>query len=257
MIGDGSARHPSEQGRPSTNGVNTTSVLIADPRPINGSGLAQAISRTRGLRVCGCCRNAREIQRSLTDSQPDIVVLDPELFRDPRHAVSAVRVLQPELPILLTVSRNDDAIPRDVDNNVACVSAYSNAEQLIGAVHALAGSQPTLADKINAVHDRTIASNSKLTGHRLTTREQQTLELAANGLTIQAIGRTLHVSHSTAKAHLCSVYRKLGVPNRSAAIATAIRDGLLSPNATADHPQHSHHFRSDTGDHPRTQEESD
>jgi LuxR family maltose regulon positive regulatory protein len=55
----------------------------------------------------------------------------------------------------------------------------------------------------------------------LTDRELQVLELLPADLTLRDIGRELFVSRNTAKTHLSSVYRKLGVTSRSAAIAKA------------------------------------
>jgi DNA-binding NarL/FixJ family response regulator len=68
---------------------------------------------------------------------------------------------------------------------------------------------------------------------RLTSREEQVLQLAATGLTISQIATSLHISHSTAKTHLLRVYEKLEAPNRSAAVATAIARGLLRLSAAA------------------------
>jgi DNA-binding CsgD family transcriptional regulator len=67
----------------------------------------------------------------------------------------------------------------------------------------------------------------------LTAREEQVLELAATGLTVFQIATRLHISHSTAKTHLLRVYEKLGAPNRSAAVATALARGLLQVSSTA------------------------
>lgn len=61
----------------------------------------------------------------------------------------------------------------------------------------------------------------------LSPRELQVLELVAEGMLGPAIGTCLHISTSTVKTHLRSIYRKLCVDDRAAAVATAIRAGII------------------------------
>jgi two-component system nitrate/nitrite response regulator NarL len=61
----------------------------------------------------------------------------------------------------------------------------------------------------------------------LTTREQIVLELMAQGLMMPAIAQHLHVSPSTVKSHTQHLFEKLGVNERAAAVAAAIRLGLI------------------------------
>jgi two-component system, NarL family, nitrate/nitrite response regulator NarL len=51
--------------------------------------------------------------------------------------------------------------------------------------------------------------------------------LTANGHSAPDIGKQLHLSQSTVKTHLKSLYEKLGVSDRAAAVAEAMRRGLL------------------------------
>jgi len=62
----------------------------------------------------------------------------------------------------------------------------------------------------------------------LTARELEILRLSADGYSAQRMAGTLHVSLTTIKSHLQHVYEKLGVSGRAAAVAQAIRRGLLS-----------------------------
>jgi DNA-binding NarL/FixJ family response regulator len=62
---------------------------------------------------------------------------------------------------------------------------------------------------------------------RLTSRETEILSLVADGRADSAIARSLHLSESTVKTHLRSVYSKLDVPSRAAAVAVALRQGII------------------------------
>jgi two-component system, NarL family, nitrate/nitrite response regulator NarL len=61
----------------------------------------------------------------------------------------------------------------------------------------------------------------------LSERERQVLEMIAEGLLAPEIGRRLYLSPATVKSHLQSLYDKLGVSDRAAAVAEAMRRGLL------------------------------
>lgn len=61
----------------------------------------------------------------------------------------------------------------------------------------------------------------------LSAREVEVLEHVARGQTNQCIGRGMGISDQTVKNHLTSIYWKLGVPDRTAAVVMALRQGLL------------------------------
>lgn len=79
-----------------------------------------------------------------------------------------------------------------------------------------------------SLDDATIVESGGLLGPQaFTERQLQVLRLVARGLANKEIGRRLSVSERTVKAYLSSVFDKLGVENRSAAIMTALRLGLI------------------------------
>jgi len=63
---------------------------------------------------------------------------------------------------------------------------------------------------------------------RLSPRETQILDLVAGGRTTKEIGAELGIAESTVNWHLANAFRKLGAPSRAAAVATALRAGLLA-----------------------------
>ena len=63
---------------------------------------------------------------------------------------------------------------------------------------------------------------------RLTPRQQEILQLYANGLSVKDIAFQLDVTESTIKAHTTAAYKNLGARDRSHAIAIAMREGLIT-----------------------------
>jgi LuxR family maltose regulon positive regulatory protein len=92
-----------------------------------------------------------------------------------------------------------------------------------------------LERQANALRDE-IASTREVgdfTGSGLTAAELRLLPLLATHLSFREIGERLFVSRNTIKTQAISVYRKLGVSNRSAAIERAAEIGLVDPTASA------------------------
>jgi DNA-binding NarL/FixJ family response regulator len=211
-------------------------VLIADRRPVAASGLAAAFEAAVELVVCAVCHEARQLRSALgADRTSDAVVIDLDMFEgDASSSLQAVRWVDPGLAVLLLTTRVDarllDAIAYD---QVSCVSAYSDGQTIVSALRELLGGHTHLpADVQRALMD-THRRPAPAPSPRLTSREEQVLELAATGLTVVQIATQLHISHSTAKTHLLRVYEKLEAPNRSAAVATALSRGILRVSSTA------------------------
>jgi two-component system, NarL family, nitrate/nitrite response regulator NarL len=103
----------------------------------------------------------------------------------------------------------------------------ADARELCDAIAAVARGSTVIAPqlqsgiageiRLRAVHDRPFLSD----------REREVLELVAEGLTAPQIGRRIHLSTATVKTHLSHVYEKLGVAERAAAVAAAMRRGLV------------------------------
>ncbi|RIT02345.1 DNA-binding response regulator, partial [Mycobacteroides abscessus] len=72
-----------------------------------------------------------------------------------------------------------------------------------------------------------IRKRAQPAGPSLSTREREVLRMIAAGQTVPAIARALFLAPSTVKTHVQRLYEKLGVGDRAAAVAEAMRRGLL------------------------------
>lgn len=120
---------------------------------------------------------------------------------------------------------------------------YVNDERLMGPRQIHHGDRITVGqskimfeDPMAVQDDQTeIASPSGLGASTFTQRQIQVLRLMARGLTNIQIGERLFVSERTVKAYVTSIFEKLGVQKRAAAVAEALRLGLIDPaSALAD-----------------------
>ena len=174
---------------------------------------------------------------------------------DGRQALDAIGVSQPDVAILggtlagLSGEQVLNAVARDgLSTRVVMIAARPEPQQVYAALAEGAAGFLTkdadareLCDAITAVaRGRTVVSPELQAGVAgeirmrtphdrpvMTVRERETLTLIAEGLSAPQIGRALHLSTATVKTHLQHIYEKLGVSERAAAVAEAMRRGLL------------------------------
>jgi two-component system, NarL family, nitrate/nitrite response regulator NarL len=103
----------------------------------------------------------------------------------------------------------------------------TDAGQLCDAIAAVARGATVLSPELQAGVAAEIRLRAPLTRPLMSARERETLMLIAEGLSAPEIGRVLHLSTATVKTHLQHIYEKLGVSERAAAVAEAMRRGLL------------------------------
>jgi two-component system, NarL family, nitrate/nitrite response regulator NarL len=103
----------------------------------------------------------------------------------------------------------------------------ADARELCDAITAVARGRTVLSPELQAGVAGEIRLRTSRERPVMTMRERETLTLIAEGLSAPQIGRALHLSTATVKTHLQHIYEKLGVSERAAAVAEAMRRGLL------------------------------
>ncbi len=211
-------------------------VVLVDDHPMVLEGLKAMLARRAGeVRIVGQASNSDEAFRVVGDLRPDVVMLDVRLGQD-----SGLDVCQ-------------RLLARDPACRVVFLTVYDDEQYLFQALRAGAvgyllkrvdGRQ--LVEHLKAVRAGEIVIDSALAGRAtasaarlaagefwpgahlgLTQRESEVLSLMVAGHHNRAIASRLVVGEETVKSHVSSVYRKLEVSDRSAAVATALREGLF------------------------------
>ncbi|HUA45009.1 MAG TPA: response regulator transcription factor [Solirubrobacteraceae bacterium] len=211
-------------------------LLIADRRRTAVSGIAAAFEDAVDVVVAGTCHEADELPSALgAGSQIEAAIIDAEMFDgEPSRVAGLLRARDAGVSVLLLTTQVDEAVLEALAHErVSCVSAYSEVDSIVSALGALRSGQFVLPPQVQQALTDRLRQSVRPPNPQLTRREEQVLALAATGLTISEIAAALNVSHSTAKAHLLSVYGKLGAPNRTAAVVTAVARGMLRVDAAA------------------------
>jgi DNA-binding NarL/FixJ family response regulator len=205
-----------------------TRVLLVDDHDLIRDGLVGVFALEPTMEVVGTAKNVATALALYDQLRPDVVVTDLQMqdgtgldvVREVRKARSDTGV------VVLTMHSGDEQIFAAMEAGASAFVGKDapSAEVVKAARHAAVSPRSFLcAGLTDAMLRRATAVATQLTE-----REHDVLKLLADGLSAAEIGSRIHLSESTVKSHLAKIYQKLGVANRSQALVTAMRVGLLS-----------------------------
>ena len=212
-------------------------VGLVDDQAIVRAGVARILSPEDGFEVVAECGDGVEAVAELPSLSLDVVLMD---IRMPRmDGIEATRSLGGAVPVLvLTTFGEDEVLWGALEAGAAgFVLKDSSAEDLIAAARAVAGGgawfDQAVAPRVLAQYRRLVAPAAREVARidDLTDREHDVLRLMARGATNAEIAGELFVAEATVKTHVGSIFMKLGVRDRPAAIVFAYDHGVVTPGA--------------------------
>jgi two-component system, NarL family, nitrate/nitrite response regulator NarL len=204
-------------------------VLIADDHAPTRHDVRRVLDRDARFEVCAEAADAAEAVQAALRERPDICLLDVSM---PGGGLAAVWEITSRLPeakiVILTVSDNDASLFAALRAGVRgyllkTMDLNRLPEALDGVCHGEAAMSATLLTRVIERFRRREprwrqADGSGRAPWRLTSREWEVLDLLAQGLSTAEIAERLVLSSSAVRVHIASIVRKLGVPNRAAAV---------------------------------------
>lgn len=199
-------------------------VLIADDHEIVREGLAAIIGRQPDMEVVGEADDGKSTVQSWFVHRPDVALIDlrmPEgdgvaVIEQVRSRESAARF------IVLTTYDADEAVYQAVRAGARGYLLKDTArEALLDAIRRVHEGQTCLPAAMAA------KLADQVSGERLTEREQDVLDLLAQGNSNKEIAARLNIGEATVKSHLKNVFAKLNVLSRTEAVTVANRRGLV------------------------------
>ena len=205
-----------------------TTVAIVEDNAEICEGLEHTLSHTPGFECVCACRNAETALRKIPKCTPDIVIMDIQLpGTSGIECTEKLKRLLPNLQILMfTVYEDHEQIFKALE---AGASGYllksATPEELIDALRQIeSGGAPMsgeIARKvIHSFHKKPAGTDEQ---ERLTRREEEVLQLLAEGLAAKAIAQRLFISAGTVNNHLKHIYQKLHVRSRLEAVVKYLK----------------------------------
>lgn len=205
-------------------------LLIADDHPLYRSSVERVVRLNPQLSVVGLASDGREALEQIIALRPDIAIVDlhmPSL--DGLQLLDAL--VQEDVPtrvVILTGNLESEQVYRAVELGAASVlSKLVEPEALVATLLEVAAGKTVLGSEVQSLLAGEVRSRRRDDRPVLTDREREVLGQIADGASVAEIAASIHLSPSTVKSHLESLYRKLEVSDRAAAVATAMRKGLL------------------------------
>lgn len=199
-------------------------VLIVDDHAVVRSGLTQLLSTSADLDIVGDASDGAAAILAVETLAPDVVLMDlsmpgmdgVEATRRIAEAAPGTRVLV--LTSLSERSRILDALAAGADGYLL---KHAEPDEIANAIRAVHAGEAALDPKAaRAVLD---AGRERRQLPQLTDREQEVLRLVRDGMANKQIARRLGITERTVKAHLTSVFQRLGVSDRTQAALWAAR----------------------------------
>ncbi len=213
-------------------GENMIRVLIADDHSILRRGLAQIISETAGMQVCGEAETGAQAVK-LTREQPvDVVLLD--ITMPDRNGLDTLKQLKKEKPklavLMLSMHSEDIYALRAIK---AGASGYLNKasapELLVTAIRQVAGGRRYISPAVAEALAMSIADHSVGAPHEtLSDREYETMRLIASGKTLTQIASEMSLSPKTVSVYRARLLQKMQLKNNSELTHYALKNQLVN-----------------------------
>jgi DNA-binding NarL/FixJ family response regulator len=199
-------------------------VLSADDHPVVRAGIAAMVANEPDIEIVAQARDGAEAVALFEAHRPDVVLIDLRMPKlDGVSAIQAIRAIEPNARIVALTTYDGDA---DIHRALSAgASAYllkdTLVDELVAAIRTAASGKraipPDVATRLAEFTPRADPS----------ARELEVLQHVARGLGNKEIAQAIGRSTETVKAHLESIFQKLGARDRTHAVTIALQRGII------------------------------
>ena len=225
-----------DQSQPDRSSSPKVHILIADDHNIVRRGLRLMLQQEPDFEVVGEARDGAEALARARTLLPDVVLLDLKMPNMDGEA--AARELQRQCPdvrvLILSGAELDEGVLDVLEVGVAgYVPKDISPDELAHAIRVVAEGKSYIdADVPRLLLQRMAAAPAPSVVHaqniKLSPREMEVLRLLPTPVTYREIGEKLFISEETVRSHVRNILVKLGQPNRTQAVVTAIKLGFIT-----------------------------
>lgn len=203
-------------------------VLIAEDHTLVSQGLEVMLSNSADIDLVGVVENGTDaIERAAAESI-DVILMDVNLGAS-MSGIEATRKIKEEYPgtkiLVLTMFTDPGTVAEAVKAGAdGYLSKGSSREAVVRAIRDVGEGRAVLDPNVTEGIFGRISGKDP---HALSDRELEVLQEISHGKSTREVAELIHVSEDTVKTYLKAVYRKLGVHDRTEAVAEAFRRGLV------------------------------
>jgi len=205
-------------------------VVVADDHPLYREGVVRALSASGQVEIVAEAEDGRAALAQIQQHLPDVALLDYKLPDLDGVAITnaVVREQLPTRVLLVSAFTDSGVVYKALETGAAgFVSKESRREQIVDAVLACSRGENVVPPDVAGGLVSEIRLRKQDNTPALTKREQEILHLIAAGKSLPEIAKELFLGLTTVKTHVQHLYEKLGVSDRAAAVASAMRRGLI------------------------------
>ena len=200
------------------------SVLIVDDHPVVRDGLCAMITADPNIHVVGEAGTGEEALEAIERLRPMVVLMDlllPDI--EGSEVIQRVCAVSSDSAfIVLTTLSGDEGIYRALEAGARGYLFKDMArKELVNAIRAVADGKRYIPAEVGAIVAEALPRTA------LSPREVDVLQIIAGGLKNKEIAHDLGVSESTVNAHIKHILEKLHVADRTQAVTTALRRGII------------------------------
>lgn len=210
-------------------------VMLVDDHKIMREGLKSLLDRATDIEVVALAANGIEALQKAKEFRPDVVVMDltmPEMGGI--EATQRIMAANPEIKVLALSMIQDKSCV--VESLKAGAKGYlikdCAGEELLGAIHTLAGGESYLCSRITELiirdYTQLVVGSSAQSTSNLSKREQEVLQLIADGKSTKEIAYMFGVSIKTVDVQRSNIMKKLNLYSIAELTKYAVREGLTS-----------------------------
>jgi DNA-binding NarL/FixJ family response regulator len=207
-------------------------ILIADDHPLTRDGIKAALAMDPTLKVVAEASDGPEAVSLATSVKPHVIRLDVRLPW--LGGIRATEQIMREVPstrvVILTVEETQARVGEAIQAGaVGYLLKDIDASELGRAVHLAAQGSAVIHPNLTRqfIEEIRQLTRGEQTVASLSAREVEVLQMIAYGCTNREVADALHISPQTVKTYLERIFTKLGVSDRTRAVAVALKHGIV------------------------------
>lgn len=198
-------------------------IFVTDDHTMVRDAFVKVLELTNNTIVVGAASSGAECLEKLPEADPDVLLLDINMPNmSGMEVLKIVKQKHPRIKVIILTVHDDYAYVADALKSGAdgYVLKGSDVETLEKAINSVCNGNQYIAPAVQGIIN---SRKSENTEDVLTAREKQVLNLLAEGYSNRNIAEELDVSEKTVKNHLSSIFKKIGVSDRTNAVIYALK----------------------------------